>query len=90
MSPSGPPERASLASALEEEQARLRRLEAERAGAKARADALRAQLAALGEAPVVPAEPKDDLFVEYDDDVLRVLDHESATDQDDDFAEWVP
>jgi hypothetical protein len=52
MSESGPRERASLASALEEEEGRLRRLEAERTGAKARADALRAQLAALDEVPV--------------------------------------
>jgi hypothetical protein len=35
------------------------------------------------------AEPKD-LIVEYDDDVLRALDHESAMDRDGDFAEWVP
>jgi len=45
---------------------------------------------ARGEAPLGYAEPKDDLIVEYDDDVLRTLDHESATDRDDDFAEWVP
>ncbi len=45
---------------------------------------------ARGEAPLGYAEPRDDLFVEYDDDVLRVLDHELATDRDDDFAEWVP
>lgn len=45
---------------------------------------------ARGEAPLGYAEPKDDLIVEYDDDVLRALDHESATDRDDDFAEWVP
>ena len=45
---------------------------------------------ARGEAPLGYAEPKDDLIVEYDDDVLRVLDHESATDLSDDFAEWVP
>jgi hypothetical protein len=30
------------------------------------------------------------LIVEYDDDVLRTLDHESATDRDYDFAEDVP
>ena len=45
---------------------------------------------ARGEAPLGYAEPKDDLIVEYDDDVLRALDHESATDRDDDLAEWVP
>lgn len=56
MSESTPPERASLATALEEEEARLLRLEAERADAKARADALRAQLAALDETPVVHGE----------------------------------
>ncbi|MGA2451576.1 MAG: restriction endonuclease subunit R, partial [Polyangiaceae bacterium] len=44
---------------------------------------------ARGEAPLGYAEPKDDLIVEYDD-VLRGLDHESATDRDDDFAEWLP
>jgi len=45
---------------------------------------------ARGEAPLGYAEPKDDLIVEYDEDVLRTLDHESATDRDDEFAEWVP
>jgi superfamily II DNA or RNA helicase len=45
---------------------------------------------ARGEAPLGYAEPKEDLMVEYDDDVLRVLDHESATDRGDDFAEGVP
>ncbi len=45
---------------------------------------------ARGEAPLGYAEPKDDLVVEYDEDVLRSLDHESATDRDDDLAEWVP
>ncbi len=45
---------------------------------------------ARGEAPLGYAEPKDNLIVEYDDDVLRALDHESATDRSDDFAEWVP
>ena len=53
MSESEPPERASLANALDQEEALLRRLEAERADAKARADALRARLAALDAAPVV-------------------------------------
>jgi hypothetical protein len=43
-----------------------------------------------GEVALGYAEPKDDLIVEYDEDVLRALDHESATDGDDDFAEWVP
>jgi hypothetical protein len=28
--------------------------------------------------------------LEYDEDVLRVLDHDSATDRDDELAEWVP
>jgi len=45
---------------------------------------------ARGEAPLGYVEPKDDLIVEYDDDVLRVLDHESATDRGEDLAEWVP
>jgi superfamily II DNA or RNA helicase len=45
---------------------------------------------ARGEAPLGYAEPKEDLVVEYDEDVLRVLDHESATDWDDELAEWVP
>lgn len=45
---------------------------------------------ARGEAPLGYAEPKGDLIVEYDDGVLRTLDHESATDRDDDLAEWVP
>ena len=45
---------------------------------------------ARGEAPLGYAEPKDDLIVEYDDDVLRALDHENATDRSDEFAEWVP
>src|SRR5579864_2148604 len=56
MSESRQPERASLASALEEEEARLRRLETERAAAQARADALRVRLAAVDEAPVVRGE----------------------------------
>lgn len=45
---------------------------------------------ARGEAPLGYAEAKDDLNVEYDDDVLRAFDHESASDRDDEFAEWVP
>jgi superfamily II DNA or RNA helicase len=45
---------------------------------------------ARGEAPLGYAEPKEDLVVEYDEDVLRALDHESAADRDDQFAEWVP
>jgi len=56
MSQSRPPERASLASALDEEEARLRRLETERADARARAEALRAQLAAFDEALVARRE----------------------------------
>ena len=57
MSGSGPPEKTKLAAALAEEEARLRRLEIERAEAKARADALRAQLAAVDDAPTVRAQP---------------------------------
>jgi hypothetical protein len=62
MSESGPPERASLANALQEEEARLRRPEAERADAKARADAREAPLvrsesvAASAAAPLSPTE----------------------------------
>lgn len=44
---------------------------------------------ARGEAPLGYAEPKDDYLVEYDDDVVRTLDHESATDRSDDFPDWV-
>lgn len=40
---------------------------------------------ARGEAPLGYGEPK-----EYDDDVLRVFDHESSTFRDDDFGEYVP
>ena len=61
MSDSAPPERASLANALEEEEARLRRLEAERAEAKTRADALRAKLAALDAPSLAPPEPSGSL-----------------------------
>jgi hypothetical protein len=43
---------------------------------------------ARGEAPLGYAEPNDDRIVEYDDDVLRALDHESATDRGDDIADW--
>lgn len=44
---------------------------------------------ARDEAPLGYAEPKDDAFVEYDE-VLRVLDHESATDRSGEFddTEW--
>ena len=45
---------------------------------------------ARGEAPLGYAEPRDDLIVEYDEDVLRALDHEFATIRDDEIAEWVP
>ncbi len=45
---------------------------------------------ARGEAPLGFAEPKEDLIVEYDEDVLRTLDLESVTDGGDDVAEWVP
>ena len=58
MSDRVPPERASLAAALEEEEARLRRLDAERVNAKARADALRAQIAAMAAAPVARSHPR--------------------------------
>jgi superfamily II DNA or RNA helicase len=40
---------------------------------------------ARGEAPLGYAEPKDELVVEYDADILAALDHESATDRDNDF-----
>jgi hypothetical protein len=55
MSQSVPPKRASLANALQQEEARLRRLEAEHTEATARAAALRAELAALPHAPVASA-----------------------------------
>jgi superfamily II DNA or RNA helicase len=42
---------------------------------------------ARGEAPLGYAEPRDGRIVEYEDDVLRALDHESATFRDDDFGE---
>lgn len=45
---------------------------------------------ARGEAPLGYAEPTEDLSAEYEDDVLRVFDHESATDRAVDFAEGVP
>ena len=44
---------------------------------------------ARGEAPLGYAEANDDLVVDCDD-LLRVLDHESATNRDEDFDEWVP
>ncbi len=47
MSESTPLERASIATALKDEETRLRQLETERAAASARAEALRVQLAAL-------------------------------------------
>jgi hypothetical protein len=56
MSESGPRERANLATALANEEARLRRLEVERADAAARADALRAELATLDEPSAVRGE----------------------------------
>jgi hypothetical protein len=31
-----------------------------------------------------------DLIVEYDDEVLRALEHERAADDGNDLAEWVP
>jgi hypothetical protein len=45
---------------------------------------------ARGKAPLGYAEPRDERIVEYDDDVLRALDHESATDWGDDAEEWEP
>ena len=39
---------------------------------------------ARDETPLGYAEQNDDLIVEYDDDVIRTLDHESATDRSDD------
>ncbi len=44
---------------------------------------------ARGEAPLGYSEPKDDINAEYDDDVRPFLDHESASDQSDEFPEWV-
>jgi superfamily II DNA or RNA helicase len=44
---------------------------------------------ARGEAPLGYVEPTEDLLAESDDDVLRSLDHESATDRGDDFDDWV-
>lgn len=47
---------------------------------------------ARGEAPLGYAEPMDDLTIDSDD-VLRVLDHESAPDRDDDDRDleaWMP
>ena len=41
-----------------------------------------------GEAPLGYAEPADDLIVDYDD-VLRTLNHESGSNRDDEFPEWV-
>ncbi len=41
---------------------------------------------ARGEAPLGYAEPKEDWGVDHDD-VLRTLDHESATNREQDFAE---
>ena len=45
---------------------------------------------ARGEAPLGYAEPVGDLIVEYDDEVLRALEHERAADDGNDLAEWVP
>jgi len=45
---------------------------------------------ARGEAPLGYAEPGEDLVAEYDDDVTRTLDHESATDRSDELTEWLP
>ena len=49
------PERAALAATVDEEEARLRRLEAEDAEAKERVDTLRAKLVALDQPPTVRA-----------------------------------
>jgi len=56
VSESEPPERANLATALANEEARLRRLEVERADATARADALRAELDELDAPPLFRGE----------------------------------
>ena len=40
---------------------------------------------APGDAPLDCMPPRNDLLIEYDHDVLAALDHESATDRDDDF-----
>jgi superfamily II DNA or RNA helicase len=42
---------------------------------------------ARGEAPLGYGELRGERVVEYDDDVIRALDHESATDRSDDFGE---
>jgi hypothetical protein len=66
MSPSvpsnaGPHERPVLAAAIAEEEARIRRLEAEHIDAKARLTELRAKVAALDEPPVARLEPSRSL-----------------------------
>jgi superfamily II DNA or RNA helicase len=43
-----------------------------------------------GEAPFGYAEPKDDLVVEYDDEVVGTRDHKVAADSSDQFDEWIP
>jgi superfamily II DNA or RNA helicase len=43
---------------------------------------------ARGEAPLGYAAPEDEAIVEYDDDVPRVLDHESATDRGEEVEGW--
>lgn len=60
MSERAPLDRASLANALAAEAARLRQLEAERDVAKARVDALRAQLTTLDEAAGTKLVPQAD------------------------------
>ncbi len=52
MSESGPAQRERLEAALAEEEARLHRLDAERTEARARVEALRAQVAKLDESPI--------------------------------------
>ena len=44
---------------------------------------------ARGEAPLGYAEPREDLIPDYED-VLRIFDHESATDRGDDITDWEP
>jgi hypothetical protein len=45
---------------------------------------------ARAEAPLGYGEPSDELIPEYDEDLLRALDHEFATNRDDDFADEAP
>ncbi|MNC87054.1 hypothetical protein D3C83_27500 [compost metagenome] len=45
---------------------------------------------ARGEAPLGYAEPPNERIIEYEDDVLRTRDHESATDWGEDVEEREP